>query len=290
MADQYSIRDLEEMSGVPADTIRTWERRYQLFAPTRDAGNARCYFADDIAYLHQLVILLKQGHRISTLARMTRNEISALAQESALTAKDNDTTETLCLTLKEFDAVKLEGMMNCFIRKESFDQAIQHRFVPFIEQISFLLLTGVLQPVHVQMFYATLRQKIHAAIDSIIPSRDGARWVLVHNDDILDTIHRDILHYLLRKGGKQVIVGGATSPEGMQLLVQDIHPDGYCLVAAGEHANDWLLKMLAMTPVRQGNTLVFIPGKTLEFVNNTQIEHVRILKGLPEAFQFLSGV
>jgi DNA-binding transcriptional MerR regulator len=290
MADQYSIRDLEEMSGVPADTIRTWERRYQLFAPTRDAGNARCYFADDIAYLHQLVILLKQGHRISALARMSRSEISALAQESTLTAKDSDTTETLCLTLEEFDATKLEGMMNCFIRKEGFDQAIYNRFVPFIEQISFLLLTGVLQPVHVQMFYATLRQKIHTAIDSIVPSREGARWILVHNDDILDTIHRDILHYLLRKGGKQVIVGGATSAEGMRLLVQSVQPDGHCLVAVGEHSNDWLLKMLATTPVRKGNTLVFIPGKTLQFVNNTQIEHVRILKGLPEAFQFLSGV
>lgn len=288
MADKYSIRDLEELSGIPAHTIRTWERRYRLFSPARDASNVRCYFADDITYLHHLVILLKQGHRISTLACKSRAEISALVKDSALTAKDSDVTEAFCLALKEFDATKVESMMNCFIRKESFDQAIVNRFIPFLDQISFLLLSGMLQPVHVQIFYFIFRQKIHVALDAISPSREGAKWVLVHDEDIVDTIYQDMMHYLLRKAGRQVVVAGATNPESMRLLLAGVQADGHCLVAAGEYAQGWLQKMLNTIPVVQGNTLVFIPGKTLDFVNIPQMEHIRILKGLPEALAYLS--
>ncbi|HLF63892.1 MAG TPA: MerR family transcriptional regulator [Saprospiraceae bacterium] len=295
MDDQltYSIRDLEELSGIPAHTIRTWERRYNLFSPSRDAGNVRCYDARDISHLHHLVMLLKQGHRISTLAGKSWEEISALAKESTLISKDSDVTETLCLALQDFDAMKVESLMNCYIRKEGFDHAVFTRFVPFLDQMSFLLLSGVLQPVHAQLFYTVLRQKVNSAIDVIIPSRESARWVLVNSDDMTDTVYGDIMHYLLRKGGRQVISVGSTTPEVMQVLLKDLKSQGYCFVAGGEEVGEWLQKMLTIIPngqMKQGNTLVLIPGKTLDFVNNSQINGGVILVGLQEAFKHLLDV
>ena len=39
----YTIRDLEKLSGIKAHTIRIWEKRYNIIAPTRTATNIRNY-------------------------------------------------------------------------------------------------------------------------------------------------------------------------------------------------------------------------------------------------------
>ncbi len=295
MAEQltYSIRDLEALSGVPAHTIRTWERRYRLISPARSFCNARCYTAGDISFLQQLASLLKQGHRISTLAGKSREEIALLAKESALATNESELSETLCLALQDLDAFKVESLMNCYIRKEGFDKAVVARFIPFLNQVNVLLLSGVLQQIHVQIFYSTLRQKVHAALDSVMPSREGERWILIQDSEALDAIYRDIMHYLLRKRGNQVIVAGVTSPAVMESLVKDVRPEGFCLVAGGENAGVWLQNVLMIIPstlVNQGKALVLAPGKTLEFVNNSLIDDVTVLPGLQEAFTYMTTV
>ena len=40
---QYSIKELEKLSGIKAHTIRIWEKRYQLIAPGRTDTNIRLY-------------------------------------------------------------------------------------------------------------------------------------------------------------------------------------------------------------------------------------------------------
>lgn len=285
----YSIRDLEELSGIPAHTIRTWERRYRLFSPSRSLCNTRYYCTEDISYLQQVAALLRQGHRISSIAEKTRDEIAWLAKESALTTNDSDLTETLCLALQDFDALKVESILNCYIRKEGFDQAIVTRFVPFLNQLGFLLLSGVLQQLHVQIFYSTLRQKVLAALDVVVPTRESLRWVLIQDDETMDTIYRDIMHYLLRKGGNQVVVVGSMNPTSITAMLKNLHADGYCLVAIGENANDWVRRMLPLVKPQngQGKTLVFVPGKTLDIVNNSQTEGIIVLPGLHAAFNHL---
>ena len=286
----YSIRDLEELSGIPAHTIRTWERRYGLFVPDRNSGNVRYYHASDIAYLHQLVLLIKQGHRISSLARKSREEIQALVSESLPITQENDITEALCFALHDFDTQKVEGLLTCYIRKEGFDKAIETRIVPFLDQLSFLLLSGVLQTVHVQMFYSLLRQKVYAELDTIVPSRDGDRWVLAHDEDSVNGIYRDIMHYLLRKANRRVIVVGDVDASSMQKIVQNARPDGYCLISGGAKRSEWLNLILGTIPDKdrsQGKTLVLAPGKTLDFVNNSQIGDVVVLHGLRNAFNHM---
>ncbi len=41
--NRFSIRDLEEFSGVKAHTIRIWERRYGILEPDRTDTNIRTY-------------------------------------------------------------------------------------------------------------------------------------------------------------------------------------------------------------------------------------------------------
>ena len=38
---QFSIKDLENLSGIKAHTLRIWEKRYQIFNPSRTETNIR---------------------------------------------------------------------------------------------------------------------------------------------------------------------------------------------------------------------------------------------------------
>jgi MerR family transcriptional regulator, light-induced transcriptional regulator len=289
---KYSIRDLQELSGIPAHTIRTWERRYGLLTPSRDRANARWYGAGDIAFLSQLSLLLGQGHRISTLAGKPRQEISALAAEASLTAQEAEITETLCMALREFDVQKAEGLVSCIIRREGFEPAMQSRFIPLIEGMDFLILSGVLQPIHIPIFYGILRQKVQTATDAIPLQRDGGRWVLLEESPSAGRPEGDILQYLLRKKGHHVINIGAMSVAETLAIMHKVQPQGLCFIAGPEGTSAKLSDLsglLSKHEISQGNTLILLQGKTLNSVNISQIPGATIYPGLRDAFKHLSN-
>ncbi len=283
----YSIRELEELSGVPAHTIRTWERRYQLLCPVRDAGNTRCYGKEVAGYLRHLAVLLRHGHRISILAGKSRDEIAMMAQEY-VTPMADEITESLCHAMQDYNLSRLEGLMSCYVRKEGFETALREHFIPFLDQLSFLLVSGALQPAQGQLFYTVLRQKIFSAMEQLSPPKDAEKWLLLHGKGDAEAIHRDILQYALRSRDKQVIRIDASQTSDVGTLVREIQPHVCCIVADTDPA---LLQRMVFqsTLAGQGNTLVFTPGKTLDFVNNPQISAIPVLYGLPAAFNYLQS-
>lgn len=69
------IGTLSTLSGVPAETIRTWERRYELLSPQRDPGGRRVYNYDDVERLQVISKLVAAGERIADLATMSNDEL-----------------------------------------------------------------------------------------------------------------------------------------------------------------------------------------------------------------------
>ena len=75
------IGELSRRTGVSPDSIRAWERRYDLLRPTRTAGNFRLYSAHDIARLRLMRHYLASGlpaaqaaalvHQVHTAAVVT---------------------------------------------------------------------------------------------------------------------------------------------------------------------------------------------------------------------------
>jgi DNA-binding transcriptional MerR regulator len=44
----FNIKDLENLSGIKAHTIRIWEKRYGLLQPNRTESNIRYYDLDNL--------------------------------------------------------------------------------------------------------------------------------------------------------------------------------------------------------------------------------------------------
>ena len=68
--EQYSIRQLSEISGVNAVTIRAWERRYGLLKPSRTTKGHRFYDDADIDMVRNILNWLDRMHARPAYQRM----------------------------------------------------------------------------------------------------------------------------------------------------------------------------------------------------------------------------
>src|SRR5438128_286649 len=55
----YQIKDLEDLSGIKAHTIRVWEQRYKIIQPKRTPTNIRYYNDEDVRLLLNVAYLCK---------------------------------------------------------------------------------------------------------------------------------------------------------------------------------------------------------------------------------------
>jgi DNA-binding transcriptional MerR regulator len=89
MKKEFSINVISNACGVKPHTIRTWEKRYQVFTPERSKGGQRLYSEVDLTKAKLIVSLIEQGHTISSLARHRLQELRSL-----LVVKNGEVSES----------------------------------------------------------------------------------------------------------------------------------------------------------------------------------------------------
>jgi DNA-binding transcriptional MerR regulator len=77
---RFKIGAVSRITQIPVDTLRAWERRYQVVSPQRTGTAARLYSGDDVERLKLIKRLVGNGHAISSVANLTRTELDDLTQ------------------------------------------------------------------------------------------------------------------------------------------------------------------------------------------------------------------
>ena len=72
----FTIKDLENLSGVKAHTIRIWEQRYNFLKPDRTETNIRLYSNAELKLLLNIALLNKYGFKISHIDKMNFKELN----------------------------------------------------------------------------------------------------------------------------------------------------------------------------------------------------------------------
>ncbi len=76
------MRLVTRLTGLSADTIRAWERRYGAIEPVRSAGNTRRFSAEEVRRLVLLRDATSKGHAISSIAKLSIEALEQLSGES----------------------------------------------------------------------------------------------------------------------------------------------------------------------------------------------------------------
>ncbi len=78
----YSIKAVAQATGLSVETLRAWERRYEVVSPSRDGSGRRTYSAADVARLRLLRSATELGHTISRLAQLPAEELARLVADA----------------------------------------------------------------------------------------------------------------------------------------------------------------------------------------------------------------
>lgn len=71
----YPMRAVVQLTGLKAETIRAWQRRYKAVVPRRSQGNARRFTMEDVRRLALLREAIRAGHAISEIARLNEDQL-----------------------------------------------------------------------------------------------------------------------------------------------------------------------------------------------------------------------
>ncbi len=80
----YSIKAITTLTGLSAETLRAWERRYDGITPARSDNGRRLYSQQDLEKLTLLAQLTRNGHTISKVAGLNCQALRDLQQAQAL--------------------------------------------------------------------------------------------------------------------------------------------------------------------------------------------------------------
>jgi DNA-binding transcriptional MerR regulator len=223
----YSIKELEQLSGIKAHTIRIWEKRHRIIEPQRTQSNIRYYSDFDLKKIINVSLLNTNGIKISKIADMSLEdmnqkvlEISALASDTAIHI------DQLVLSMVDMEEEQFEKILSNIILRYGFEKALTEVVYPFLEKIGILWQTQNITPAQEHFISNLIRQKIIVGIDGLpVPPKDSKRVVLFLRERELHEIGLLFYHYIARKAGCRTYYLGQNVPhEDLVQVVRHHNP------------------------------------------------------------------
>jgi len=221
----YSIKELEQLSGIKAHTIRIWEKRHNIIAPTRTATNIRLYSDNDLKKIINVSLLNNSGIKISHIADMTSDEMNSRVLE--LSDRHNEASvhiDQLVLAMIDMEEELFERTLSSLILRYGFERAVTEVVYPFLDKIGILWQTGNITPAHEHFISNLIRQKIIVAIDGLpVPPKTADKIILFLPEGELHEIGLLFYHYLTRKSGLRTYYLGQSVPHHDLVSIHKIH-------------------------------------------------------------------
>ncbi len=225
---KYSIKELEQLSGIKAHTIRIWEMRHRLVVPKRTPTNIRYYSDDDLKKIINVSLLNSHGVKISKIVALSLDEINQQVAELSETKKSIEIyIDQLVLAMIDMEEEHFEKILSNLIIRFGFERTIIEIVYPFLEKIGVLWLTDNISPAQEHFISHLIRQKLIVAIDSIpIAPKIAKRILLYLPENELHELGLLFYHYICKKEGFRTYYLGQSVPYKDLKVVFDAHqPD-----------------------------------------------------------------
>ena len=158
----FSIKNLENLSGIKAHTLRIWEKRYNLLEPERTDTNIRRYSLDSLRKLLNVTLLYNHGFKISKIASLDASEIPKLVRSIALKANSEQVSiNAFKLAMINFDYELFDTNYEEILQHHNFEYLFMNIFMPLMKELGILWQTGAISPSHEHFITNLVKQKIH---------------------------------------------------------------------------------------------------------------------------------
>ena len=163
----FSIKDLENLSGIKAHTIRIWEKRYNVLEPMRSDTNIRSYDIKNLQKLLNIVLLHNFGYKISKIATLDQAQINKLSSDiiSEKSAK-NHAISSFKMAMMNFDQSLFFNTYNQLLNEKTFQEVFYTVFIPLMNELGFLWQTETISPSHEHFITYLIKQKLLISNDA----------------------------------------------------------------------------------------------------------------------------
>ena len=211
----YSIKDLEQLSGIKAHTLRIWEQRYSLISPKRTETNIRYYNDKDLKLILNVSLLRENGYKISKIAEMEPQQMAQVVL--SITEKSDsfsDQIHTLVLSMIDLDEERFEKILSTNILQHGFENTMLGIIFPFLNRIGVLWQTGSISPAHEHFISNLIRQKLIVAIDGCYVSSKEIKnkYLLFLPEGELHEISLLFCPYIIKSRKNKVVYLGQNVP------------------------------------------------------------------------------
>ncbi|RTL49060.1 MAG: MerR family transcriptional regulator [Sphingobacteriales bacterium] len=289
----FTIKDLENLSGIKAHTIRIWEQRYNFLKPQRTETNIRLYSNEELRTLLNIALLNKYGFKISHIDRMKPAEINdKILSLAHIQAQQERIVNELIghmiyLNLEEFEVV-----LDNYIMTKGIEKSITQIIFPFLERIGILWLTNHINPAQEHLVTNIIRQKLIVGIESThshLPLNKTALLFLPEGE------HHELgllfMYYLMKSRGVKIYYLGANVPmKDVAYVAEAKQPDIMYthLTSVTHHFN--LEKMLYQMHVAMPKIPVVISGQLVQQYKKKVPDNICFKKSLTEVMEYIATI
>ena len=221
----FSIKNLENISGIKAHTIRIWEKRYNLLQPERTDTNIRRYSLSSLQKLLNITLLYNHGFKISKIASLEEGEIPIMVRDIALKSTSEQVAiNALKLAMVNFDYVMFDATYDEIASKYEFDYIFINIFMPLMKELGILWQTGAISPSHEHFITNLVKQKIHIQTELIqrkqTPQENQKVFVLFLPENEIHELGVLFLnYYILSQNFKTIFLGQSLTTESLNTVM-----------------------------------------------------------------------
>ena len=212
----FSIKDLENLSGIKAHTIRIWEKRYNLLEPERTDTNIRHYSLQSLQKLLNVAYLNNNGYKISKIAKLSKDEIPASVREIASRGSvEHHAINAFKMSMLNFDQVLFYNTYMNLLEGHTFRDIFYEVFIPLLNELGLLWQTNTISIAHEHFLSIHIKQKILLNIEklqNLEPKPETKTFVLYLPENEIHDIGLLFVNYELRSRGYHTIFLGESVP------------------------------------------------------------------------------
>lgn len=231
----FSIKDLENFSGIKAHTIRIWEKRYKILEPDRTDSNIRTYSESELKKILNVAYLNRNGLKISKIAKLDEDELTQ--QVMTVSSRNDDLDQNfqpgkILMSAIRFNEVLFKEALSPFIKNKGIEEAYTRYLFPLLEKSRILWQTGSLSRAQEQFVRNIIKQIIIIEDNLLKPvsSKTKGTFAMINTSDNLTDNNFLFYKYVLKKRGFDVIFTGGILPASEVVEIHKIKPFEYLVV------------------------------------------------------------
>ncbi|HRH60443.1 MAG TPA: MerR family transcriptional regulator [Chitinophagaceae bacterium] len=289
----FTIKDLENLSGIKAHTIRIWEQRYNLLKPNRTDTNIRYYTNEELKKVLNISLLNKYGFKISHIDKMSHDEMNLkIISLSQAQAQQERIINELIKHMIDLDIELFENLLDNYVSTKGIEKAVTFIIFPFLERIGILWLTNHIHPAQEHLVSNVIRQKLINAIEHTTSYVKINKTVLLF---LPEGEHHELgllfMQYLLKSRGAKVLYIGANVPlKDVAFVAKVKKPDflytHLTAVAQSFNLEKFINKIFAVVP----DFPVVISGQLTQSYKNKLPAGIQLKRSLNEVTEYIGSL